>query len=73
MNKCKKCQDGDMVLKTADEEIQHRGQGPILVVTLPYYECDSCGFDIVPYELLVKHDAIIEEARRTTQLGESDA
>lgn len=71
--KCKKCYNGEMALKTADEEIQHRGKGPILVVTLPYYECTSCSFDIVSHELMVKRNAIVKEARRKAEMpGEID-
>jgi len=50
MDKCKKCHDGEMVLKVEDEELQ-------------YHECNSCGFDIVSYELMVERNAIVKEAR----------
>lgn len=62
MDKCKECQNGEVVLKTADEELQHRGKS--LVVRIPYHECNSCGFDIVSYELSVQSDAIVAEAKR---------
>jgi len=62
MDKCKKCQDGDMVLKTENEELHYRGKP--LVVPLAYHECDSCGFDIVSHELMVKRNAIVKEAKR---------
>ena len=59
-----------MVLKTENEELHYRGKP--LVVPLAYHECASCGFDIVSHELMVKRNAIVKEARRTEQLGESD-
>ena len=62
MDKCKKCQDGDMVLKTENEELHYRGKP--LVVPLAYHECDSCGFDIVSHELMVERNAIVKEAKR---------
>jgi len=64
--KCKECQNGEMVLKTADEELQHRGKP--LMVPLAYHECDSCGFDIVSYELSLQGDAIVAEAKRKADL-----
>ena len=60
-DKCKKCDDGEMVLKIGDEELQYRGKP--LLVKLPYHECNSCGFDIVSYELSVQCDAIINQAK----------
>ncbi len=62
MDKCKKCHYGDMALKVEDEELQYRGKP--LVVQLPYYECDACGFDIVNYELMLERDSIVKEAKR---------
>ena len=62
MDKCVKCDDGEMVLKIEDEELQYRGKP--LVVKLPYAECNSCGFDVVSYELMVEGDAIVKEAKR---------
>ena len=61
MSKCKACQNGEMVLKTANEEMQHRGKGKLLVVPLPYLECNACGFDVVNYDLMIEHDAILKE------------
>ena len=60
-DKCKECLDGEMVLKIEDVELQYRGNP--LVVPLPYHECNSCGFDIVSYELAVESDAIVKEAK----------
>ena len=60
-DECKKCFDGEMVLKIEDEEFQYRGKP--LLVKLPYHECNSCGFDIVSYELSVQCDAIVKEAK----------
>ena len=48
--------------KIEDEELQYRGEP--LVVTLPHAECNSCGFDVVSYELMVEGDAIVKEAKR---------
>jgi HTH-type transcriptional regulator/antitoxin MqsA len=62
MDKCKKCHDGEMVLKTENEELHYRGKP--LVVPLAYHECNSCGFDIVSYELMVERNAIVKEAKR---------
>ena len=59
-DKCIKCA-GEMVLKIEDEEFQYRGKP--LAVKLPYAECNSCGFDIVSYELSVQRDAIVKEAK----------
>ena len=61
MDKCEKCNDGEMVLKIEDAELQYRGKP--LVVPLPYHECNSCGFDIVSYELSLQGDAIVKAAK----------
>ena len=58
MDKCKECPDGKMVLKIEDYKFQHEGKP--LVVPGPYHECNSCGFDIVPYELSVLIDALVQ-------------
>lgn len=54
------------MLKTADEELQHRGKP--LVVPLAYHECNSCGFDIVSYKLSLQGDSIVAEAKRKADL-----
>ncbi len=61
MDKCKKCPDGEMVLKIEDYEFQHEGKP--LVVPSPYHECNSCGFDMVSYELSVLNDALVHHAK----------
>ena len=61
MDKCKECPDGEMVLKIGDEELQYRGKP--LVVPIPYHECNSCGFDIVSYDLSVLNDALVQHAK----------
>jgi hypothetical protein len=61
MAKCEKCNDGEMILKIEDAELQYRGKP--LVVPLPYHECNSCGFDIVSYELSLQSDAIVKAER----------
>ena len=61
MDKCKECPDGEMVLKIEDEEFQYRGIP--LVVPSPYHECNSCGFDIVSYDLSVLNDALVQHAK----------
>lgn len=61
-DKCKECPDGEMVLKIEDEEFQYRGKP--LVVSIPYHECNSCGFDVVSYELMVEGDVNVKEAKR---------
>mgnify|MGYP003668633557 len=65
MDKCDKCNDGEMVLKIEDAELQYRGKP--LVVPLPYHECNSCGFDIVSYELSLQGDAIVKAAKTNLQ------
>jgi hypothetical protein len=65
-DKCKKCLDGEMVLKIEYEEFKYRGKP--LLVKLPYHECNSCGFDIVSYDLSVQSDLIVKEAKEAQLL-----
>ena len=71
MDKCEKCNDGEMALKMEDSffynyfkstSITYKGQ--VLNVTTPYERCDDCGDESIPMTLILEGERILRNAKR---------